>query len=120
LIENFVCILSFLEFGIVVTVSYVDQGLVPVIELPRLMDLSHPEIHHVEIFIEENLFFITRLNFKVVKALLEVPFRLPHEFQYYDVFEVDYNVWLMRIFRESFVADQNALNRVQVKVSSIT
>jgi len=74
LIQNVVCILGFLDAGFAVAVPHVDQGLVPVGELPCLEDLRHPEVHHVEIVVEENMIFITCFKFKVVKALFEVPF----------------------------------------------
>ena len=114
LIKNVVCILSFLKFGILSLnpVPDVDQGLVPIVEFPCLSYLPHPEVDYVKIVVIEDLLFIACFNFKVVKALLEIPFWFPHKFQHKNVFEVNDNMGLVGELWDCFVADQYALNRV--------
>ena len=100
-------------------VPNLDQVLQPNVEFPSQVDLTDPEVDHVEVVVEENLCFVRRRNFHVIVAPREVPLGLPHELQDRDLVQVDYIVRLMWELVGSIVSDKDALDGVEVDEAEI-
>jgi hypothetical protein len=84
------------------------------VELLGLIYLFDPELDDVKVLVEVDMIFLVSVDPKIIESLLEVPFRIRHEFKLLNIFQGDYDIGLLWKFLWGFIADQDAFNWIQI------
>ena len=83
-------------------------------KLLGLIYLFDPELDDVKVLVEIDMIFLISVDPKIVESLLEVPFRIRHEFKLFNIFQGDDYIRLLWKFLWGFIAYQDAFNWIQI------